>query len=171
MALLKDLGYRMDVELDTVHIRQPTAKPFNPFEVTSFKPTTMLSFSANASTVEQIDGVIVIAFDRETQTQVIGTAGTTTSLLGTPTVVTMTASVDTASQADEIATNELASRQRQQIGANLRCVGDINLVPGGWVDVADVGPYSGAYRITQAVHAWNAGAGYTTDLTLEMDGS
>lgn len=170
IALLDDIGYRMDVEGDTIHIRKPPTKPLNPFEIAYFKPTTMMSFSASQSAAALIDGVIVLAFDRETQTQVVGKAGTTTSLLGTPTVVVMNAAVDTAAQADEIAKNELARRQRNRFSASLKCIGDAALAPGGWVDVAEVGPYSGAYRITRATHTWNPSGGYTTDLALEQDG-
>lgn len=169
-ALLSDYGYKLDVLGDTIQIRPPSTKPTNPFALVPFSPPTMMSFSASNNVTEQIDGVIVLGFNRDTQEQVIGTAGSTKkTLLTTPAVITRTAAVDTAADASKVAQNILDARSRTNLSASLKCVGDASLVPGVWVKVSEVGPYSGEYRVVRATHSWNPSGGYTTDLSLEQE--
>lgn len=169
-GLLSDYGYRMDVEGDTIQIRQPSSKPTTPLGYVTFAPPTMMSFSARNDVTEQIDGVIVLGFNRDTQEQVIGTAGKTKkTILTTPSVITRQAAVDTAADASKIAQNILDGRNRNNISASLKCVGDATLVPGTWIKVSEVGPYSGEYRVVRATHSWNPSGGYTTDVSLEQE--
>lgn len=168
--LLGKVGYRLDIEGASLHIRPPSSKPLNPFALTSLAATSVRSFSASQNVSELIDGVIVIGFDRETQTQVIGTAGTTKSLIGTPTVIMKLDRAETVSEAKSIAAEILAQRQRTQVSAQVSCPGDVALIPESWVDLSGFGVYDGAYRITQATHRWSPSEGYTTDLSLEQDG-
>lgn len=169
--LLGKVGYRLDVEGDKLHIRPPSTKPTNPFALVPLSATSVRSFSANESVVELIDGAMVIGFDRETQTQVVGKAGTVeASFLGTPTVFMKLDRAETVAEANAMAEQILAERQRTNVSANVSCPGNVALLPEEWVDLSGFGTYDGAYRITQAVHRWNPSEGYTTDLTLEQDG-
>ncbi len=170
MDLLGKIGYRLDIEGEQLHIRPPSDKPLNPFALVPLSATSVRSFSASHSVVELVDGVIIIGFDRENQTQVIGKAGTTESLIGTPTVITKLDRAETVSEANGIAAQMLAERQRTNITASVSCPGDVALIPEAWVDLSGFGVFDGAYRITQAVHRWGPSEGYTTDLSLEQDG-
>ncbi|MEZ4434194.1 MAG: contractile injection system protein, VgrG/Pvc8 family [bacterium] len=160
--LLGEVGYVIDVEGSTVVFRQPTPPPFV-FE--TYTPITMQSFSASASTLEQVDGVRVISKlpDRK---RVVGTAGEPEG----DDVITLIRSTVSQAEAKTIADNELKSRLAKKVTASATVRGDAKLIPGGWVQIKDVPKFAAAqYRIKRAVHTWSAGAGYTTALTLEQE--
>lgn len=168
-SLLDRVGFVLDVEGEKAIIRPPAVKPLNPFLINSYTPTTLTNFSATDSILEQIDGVIVIGRDPETGKKIEGTAGTVKSLLAPVSVITLHRDVDTQAAADRIAQSELDRRLTKKLTASAALRGDATLIPGAWVDIADVGPFSGSYRINRAVHAWSPNAGYTTTLTLEQE--
>lgn len=167
--LLDRVGYVLDVEGQTVVIREPVPKPTNPFAIPTYSPITLHRFSGTDSTAEQIDGVIVLGYDPETGKKVEGTAGTVKSVISPPRVIVLHRDVDTQAAANRIAESELDRRKKKKMTASADLRGDATLVPGGWIEVTDVGPFSGDWRITRAVHSWNPSGGYTTSLSLEQE--
>lgn len=167
--LLDRVGYLLDVDGKTVVIREPSLKPTNPFAIPTYSPIALTRFSGTDSSAEQIDGVIVLGYDPESGKKIEGTAGTVKSLTSPPRVITLHRDVDTQAGADRIAQSELDRRKKKKLTASADLRGDATLVPGGWVEITDVGPFSGDWRITRAVHTWNPGAGYTTALSLEQE--
>lgn len=162
--LLGEIGYVLDVVDDAVVIREPTTAPFG--LLPTFDPKTMKAFSGTDSVLEQVDGVRVIGTTPE-RVRVIGDAGATKK--DKACVVTLHRNVASKKEAQEIADNELESRQLKKLTASATVRGDATLVPGGWVSITDVPKFTGKYRISKAVHTWSAGAGYTTALTLEQE--
>lgn len=164
---LDRVGFVLDAEADTAVIRPPTAKPTNPFSIKDYTPKTLSSFSATDSTVEQVDGVRVLGYDPRGSAKIEGTAGTVTGK--GVSVITLHRDVATVEAAKRIAQSELDRRLVKKLTASANLRGDATLIPGAWISVADVGPFSGEWRIATAVHSWNPGAGYTTALTLEQE--
>lgn len=167
--LLDRVRFVLDVEGHGAVIRPPTNKPTNPLAIKDYTPATLTSFSGSDSTVEQVDGVIVIGRDPVTRAKIEGAAGTVKATVSPVSVITLYRDVDSKASADRIARSELDRRITKKLTASANLRGDATLVPGGWIRVWSVGPFSGQWRITRAVHAWDPSAGYTTALSLEQE--
>lgn len=169
--MLDRVGFELAVEGETLIIREPVEKPLNPFDLAFLHPTNLLSFSGSTNTAEAVDGVIVLSKDPTTKAKVEAAVGSTVAVpgLAPPTVLTMRRPKCTAAAAKTIATEEM-ERRAAKVTATCSTLGDPTLVPGRWVTINDIGPYDGSYRITSATHKWSASSGYTTDLTIELEG-
>ncbi|MCA9539938.1 MAG: phage late control D family protein [Myxococcales bacterium] len=168
---LDRIGYELAVDADSLVIRPPTPQPLNPFLMPSFTPKTVRSFNATHSAVEEIDGVVIIGRDKDKNLKIVGTAGTTSSLVPPqPRVLTLHRAVADVDSAKKMAAQELSRRKEQAMTASISVRGDATLVPGVWVQLSEVGPFSAAWRVRTATHRWSPGGGYTTDLSLRQEG-
>jgi len=74
----------------------------------------------------------------------------------------------TGTDADEIALLQAQRRARKFVTVTGIAEGNAELRVGSWVELAGVNPqFANQYSVTEAVHRWDIGDGYTTDFVAE----
>ena len=181
MSRARRIGYRLLVKEDTLHFEKAPKESQQP-PVIEWREN-LIMFNARMSTALQVSEVVVHGWDPGTQKQIVGRA---TTVQDVPQIGEKRKGGQAADQAfgiaakrivvdypvaDQAEADELAQSICDEIGqgfieAECVCSGNPEIHAGAIVELKGVGTrFSGTYRITHALHRYNA-SGYTTEFTI-----